>query len=238
MSTSTTNYGFTKPDPGEASGADVIADNIQLSDHVLNRINNSTSVGRENKHMVSWKRTSALSGNAANVTVPPDLTWTRISGDATYTNILSLDNAGDFGTTYFGYSGYWEIFVPGYYRINWNIRLQMSAATMTEGYVRSALVLYDTSSTNSQHVKNSFIIQPMDTQLGVTDIGNDIIVKATLPSDTSGDIYVSGGTNQYPYAGDPYYGMYMAFAHDSSTAATASVVTNETYLCIEWLRGL
>jgi hypothetical protein len=238
MSTSTTNYGFIKPDLGEPSGSEEIASNIQLSDHVLNRIAGSTSVGRENKLMTAWKRTTALSGNAANTTVGDDSTWTRLYTAATYTEIMRLDYFGEYGVNFTDNSGYWEFLVPGYYRINWNIRLQMSAATMTEGYIRTALVHYDTTSPQTKHVKNSFVIQAMDTFSGITDVGNEIVVKATLADDDSGDIQVSGATNQYPYSGAPYNGYCIAFAHNSSTAATASIVTSETYYCIEWLRSL
>jgi hypothetical protein len=248
MSTTTTNYDFIKPDPSEASGADEVAENMILTERVLTNLHLGTSTGRGDKGMINAYRNTNGSAQAINTEGAFDtLTWTNTTATSAWTQ--EYDLTGDIwgppalGLPWTYTSGNFEVYHAGYYMITWNLRLLMSGTTMTEGFVRAALIGTDDYATPSMTygIIGSPTVKAVNTMTNLTDIGAEQLVKLTQldrPQDEGNQILA--GKNQQEYYVDPTHYRYFSigFAHNNPSSLTATPQATETYIHLEFIRGL
>lgn len=247
MSTTTTNYDFIKPDLSEASGADEIAENMILTERVLTNLHLGTSTGRGDKTMIGTHLNTSGAAQAINTEGSSDtLTWTNTIGSDTWTRTYDL--TGTWGPPSLGLpwtfsSGNFEVYHAGYYMITWNLRLQMSGTTATEGFVRAALIGTDDYATPSMTygIIGSPIVKALNTMTNLTDVGGEQLIKLTQldrPQDEGNTI--AAGKNQQDYYVNPTHYRYFSvgFAHNNPDSLTATPLLDESYVHLEFIRGL
>lgn len=250
MSTLTTNYGFIKPDPSEASGPEEIAENMIKAERALINLELGSAAGRGNKNMCGMFRNVSDAAVAANTETPFDiLTWTNTLDTSAWSNIFTpLDENFDtpsLGLSFQYVGGNFEFYHAGYYKVTWNLRLQMSNITATEGNIRAALVGTDGYNPYSTDfgIWGSPIIVPLNTMTNLTDIGTEQLVKVVQPDRLTQDgsySTLTTGKNQRSYFDNsPFYRYFaIALAHGNTSSATATPLLTETYIYMEFVRGL
>lgn len=248
MSTSTTNYGFIKPDLGDPSGPEEIAENMIKAERALINIELGSSTGRSNKLMNCNFRNTNLAGIAINTDghFTDPLTWGTPGGSSLWTRLYQLDenfSAPNLGSAWTFTSGGFEIYHAGYYRITWNLRFQMSATTMSEGFIRAALLGNDGYNpyTDDLAIVGSPIVVAMNTMTDITDIGTEQLIRVTQPERTTDGTSntVTTGRNQRDYWTGSFYRYFIpGYAQNNPGSATATLLATESYCHIEFVRGL
>lgn len=247
MSTSTTNYDFIKPDLSEASGADEIAENMILTERTLINLHLGTSTGRGDKTMIGTHLNTSGAAQAINTEGAFDtLTWTNTIGSSTWTRTYDL--TGTWGPPSLGLpwvydSGSFEFYHAGYYMVTWNLRVQMSGIAASEGFVRAAFIGTDGYATPSMTygIIGSPIAKALNTMTDLMDIGGEQLIKLTQkdrPQDVGNQILA--GKNQQEYSTNPTHYRYFSigFAHNNPSSLTATPLLDESYVHLEFIRGL
>lgn len=250
MSTFTTNYLFEKPDfDTEHVDPLVYAENMIKAERALINIELGSSTGRDNVNHRGWHRNTSGSAVAANTDsgyIKDEMTWSTITGTSTWTTNVDLDTvfgAPSLGLVWSYTTGSFDIYHAGYYRITWNVRLQMSNTTMSEGLVRACLWGSDGLTGNSTvlGIIGSPVVVAMNTITNITDVGAEQLIKVTQPERTSelNNAYTYG-KNKYQYWDNNKFtrNYSVAFAHNNSSSATATPLLDETYIHLEFVRGL
>lgn len=249
MSTSTTNYSLIKPDFSEASGPEELAENMILTERALINLELGSNTGRQNKNMNGFYRNVSDAAVSLNTEGASDnMTWTNILDTSAFTNHYEVD--GMWGPPSLGLSlnynsGNFEFYHAGYYKVTWNLRLQMSTTTATEGFIRAALVGTDGYAAYSTDlgVIGSPIVVALNTMTDLTDIGTEQLIKVVQSERTDVDgkyNYLVTGKNQQVYYENTGFFRYLAiaFAHNNTGSATATPLLNESYMNMEFIRGL
>lgn len=253
MSTTTANYGFIKPDFDEPSGPEELAENMIKSERALLNLETGSATGRQNIQMTEGYRNT--SGTALNVNTEgayDDLTWSFVGG--TGTKLFDLD--GNWPPPSLGvawiFTGGWtfNFYHPGYYKINWNVRLQSSSTAMSEGLVRAAFLGsdgYNPMNFDDVGMRGAIAVVPINTMTNITDIGSEFIVKVVqrerVTQDGVSNALVTGSPNLYSYYGGSYFATFqqdyeIRVAHNNPSSATLTPLANESFVCIQWLRSL
>lgn len=249
MSTLTTNYGFIKPDFTEASGPEELAENMMKAERALINLEVGSSTGRQNlQRNGAFRNVSDAAVNLNTEGAFDDLTWSLTTDTSAWTKQYDVDgnwSTPTLGLTEFYNTGNFEVYHQGYYKLTWNLRLQASNDTMSEGFVRAALL--GTDGYNSYGTDLGIIGSPMvvamNTMTTLTDIGNELIIKVIQRERTDKDgLYntlVSGKNQRDYWVNSPFYRYYtIAYAHNNTSSATMTVQATETYVHTEFVRGL
>lgn len=247
MSTITTNYSLIKPDPSEASGPEEMAENMILTERALINLEVGSSTGRQNINRLGSRRNASGSAQAINTEGAwDDLTWTNMTSSGLWTPIYDVD--GNWGPPSLGLiwdytSGAVEFNHPGFYKVIWNLRLQASNTTSSEGFVRATL--FGGDGVNSYSVANgvqgSSIVIPINTMTTLTDIGAEMLIKVTQPERTSevGNYLTTGKNQQEYFENTGFYRFFnIGFAHNNTGSATMTPLLDETYIHVEFIRSL
>lgn len=248
MSTSTTNYSLIKPDFSEASGPEELAENMILTERALINLEVGSATGRQNLQRTSaFRNVSDAAVNLNTEGAFDDLTWSLTTDTSAWTKEYDVD--GNWGTPTLGLflnytNGSFDFNHPGYYKLTWNLRLQASNDTMSEGFVRAALL--GTDGYNSYGTDLGIIGSPMvvamNTMTTLTDIGAEQLVKVTQTERTTDGTSnaIVTGKNLYPYYQNTGFFRYfaIALAHNNTSSATLTPLLNESYIYAEFVRGL
>lgn len=248
VSTLTSFFNLIKPDPTEASGSEELAENMIKTERALINLEVGSNTGRQNLQRTASYRN--VSDNAVNLNTEgafDDLTWFTTDGTSEWTTLYDVD--GIWGNPSLGLfwhytNGSFDFNHPGYYKVTWNLRLQASNITMSEGFVRAALL--GTDGYNSYGTDLGIIGSPMviamNTMTNLTDIGAEQLVKVTqVERTTDGTSNATAtGKNLQPYYQNTGFFRYfaIAFAHNNTSSATLTPLLNESYIYSEFIRGL
>lgn len=253
MSTSTTNLGLLKPEFSEASGPDDVAENMIKVERALINTWVGSATGRDHKATMARYRNASIGpinlntlGAFDDLTSDANGAWASTTGSSAWTSLYDLDGkyaAPSLGLVFIYSTGSTAIYREGYYRITWNARVQMSNTTMSEGFVRATLWGFDRSSTYflDYGVKGSSVVVAMNTMTNITDIGAEQIIKVTQrdrPQEVGNQI--TEGNNVYPHWDNTidYRVFSIGIAQNNTSSATATVLLDETYIIVEFVRGL
>jgi hypothetical protein len=248
MSTTTANYSFIKPDVSEASGPEEIAENMIKAERALINLEVGSATGRDNISRSGIYRNISVGPHSLNSQGAFDtLTWTPINSGSAWTALYELDMnylTPSLGLPEMFTSGVLEIYHAGYYKVTWNLRVQMSNSTSTEGFIRASLLGQDGWSPYSiaNGIEGSSVVVALNTMTDIVDIGAEQLIKVVQRERTSvdGDYNtITSGKNQHDYWDSPLYSYFtIGYAHNNNSSATATVLANETYIHAEFIRGL
>ena len=252
MSTFTTNYSLEKTDFDEASGPDAIAENMMKVERILTNLELGSNTGRQNTNFMAHYRNAsmtAISLNSQDAFDHLNLTWTSTRATSAWTTLFDLDTnyeTPSLGLAELYTSGSFDFYHAGYYRITWNLRVQTSNTTMSDGLVRATLFGWDGSSApfgNALAMIGSPVVIAMNTMTDLTDIGAEQVVRLVQQERTDEDGKYNGivaGKNQRTYYNSTAFWRYFAIgvAHNNTSSATITPLLNESYVNIEFVRGL